>query len=486
MSAGGLSYSGLVNHGKVSLPSVESWGENMNILRDPPKSITTRRIEKVGQTSSVTQMIDESDGRVSEAIQLYARGVNPSVSVSYNNYGNNGGQRYGGITEGGQQVAKLPYRIMRDGSFRPPVLLQEDLLPLSRIPRSRTSASSNAGFTDFSRKMRSCGTAENTREVKTNTLKTFVRPTAVYKIESQAQKPFEVKYVIQPSIKNSASSGMRTMDITQKYTGKPTKEIINDLLHAKAQSNVSDVRHIDNNEFYSERYLQNSLVHPVTSNISSIMHNTDNNELETGRFLQNNLLPSAGSNISSVGYLAENELNTGKFIQETLPHHVISNASSKAHHTFIDDIIDLSDMPVRNQIMHYRIDAPISGVEQTKYFHDDLALSRTLPNFKATTNIGDVNVYKRTEYDNQIELQRNNPATSCESNPNSYGNSDISSREARLAPKISAGGYSIPVQIPMKEREHIYFTQESEKAKMNRFVLENMNGRYDKANPFMN
>ncbi|NDB83585.1 MAG: membrane protein insertion efficiency factor YidD [Alphaproteobacteria bacterium] len=97
--------------------------------------------------------------------------------------------------------------------------------------------------------------------------------------------------------------------------------------------------------------------------------------------------------------------------------------------------------------MHYRIDAPISGVEQTKYFHDDLALSRTLPNFKATTNIGDVNVYKRTEYDNQIELQRNNPATSCESNPNSYGNSDISSREARLAPKISAGGYSIPVQI---------------------------------------
>ena len=147
MAAGGLSYSGLVNHGKIGLPSVDSWGTNMHILRDPPKSITTRRIDKVGETSSITQMIDDSDGRSSEAIQVYARGVNPFVSVSYNNYGNNGGQTYGGITEGGRQSAKLPYRIMRDGAFRPPVLLQEDLLPLSRMPRSLTSAYSNSGFT---------------------------------------------------------------------------------------------------------------------------------------------------------------------------------------------------------------------------------------------------------------------------------------------------------------------------------------------------
>ena len=31
-----LSYSGLVNHGKLTLPSVDTWGTNMNILRDPP------------------------------------------------------------------------------------------------------------------------------------------------------------------------------------------------------------------------------------------------------------------------------------------------------------------------------------------------------------------------------------------------------------------------------------------------------------------
>ena len=142
MSAGGLSYSGLVNYGTITLPSVETWGTNMNILRDPPKSVMTRKIDKVGETSSITEMIDQSGNRACEAIQVFARGINPSVSVSYNNYGNNGGQGQSGSLPGlsvpmanmaGQ--AKLPYTIMKDGAFRPPVRTQEELLPLSRLPR---------------------------------------------------------------------------------------------------------------------------------------------------------------------------------------------------------------------------------------------------------------------------------------------------------------------------------------------------------------
>lgn len=485
MSAGGLSYSGLVNHGKVNLPSVESWGSNMNILKDPPKSITTRRKNKVGETSSITQMIEESDGRSSEAIQVYARGVNPFVSVSYDNVGNNGGRTYGGIVEGGGLSAKLPHRIMQDGAFRPPILLQQDLLPLSRLPRTITNAFSNAGFTDFSRKLRTCGTAENTKEVKTKTLKTSVRPTAVYRIEKQAEKPFEVKYVIQPSIKNSVSSGVRTMDITQRNWGTPTKEINNDLLHPTANSAVSNVQHVNNNDFNSQRFIQDSLAHPAYSNVSSIGH-VDNNELEVQRFLQDSLPYHVLSNVSSVGnYSADNQMDTGRFVQDSLVHSVGSNVSSNAHNTSsIDNILDLSGMPIHNDIIHYNLNAPISGVEQTKYFHDDITRLRTLPNYIATTNGGDQKVYKRANYDNQIELQRNNPSASCESNPTSRGNTDNSSREARLTPKLNFGGYSIPAQIPLKERDHMYYSQESEKAKMNRVVMESMNGRFDKINPF--
>ena len=52
-----ISYSGLTNYGKAVNPSVEMGLGSMNILRDPPRSITTRRVDKVGQTSSLTEKL---------------------------------------------------------------------------------------------------------------------------------------------------------------------------------------------------------------------------------------------------------------------------------------------------------------------------------------------------------------------------------------------------------------------------------------------
>lgn len=518
MSAGGLSYSGLVNHGKITLPSVGSWGTNMNILRDPHRSITTRRIDKVGETNSITETIDDSGTRINEAIQVYARGVNPFVSVSYNNYSNNGGQRSGGIIENGGRSAKLPYPVMKDGAFRPPILLQEDLFPLSRLPRENTTAFSNSGFTDFSRKLRVAGTAEETKEVKNNTIKGFVRPTAVYKIEPQSQKPFEVKYVIQPFIKRSVGSGTRTMDITNQHVGNPTKEVNNDIRHATAYSNLTDNRHVNNNEFHSARFIQDHNSHSVASNLSSSNnYNFENTEVETKRFMQDNLNYSVNSNIydknnynsentevetsrfmqdtlvhpvvsnisSSNNYNSDNtELQTSRFVQDTLVHPVVSNISSNMHNTSsIEDILDLSDMPVHAKIIHFNINAPVSGVEQTKYFHNDIILSRTLPEYEAKTNISNQKTHKQTEYENQIELTRNIPKTSyITNNIISPGFSDHSSRNVNLPQKIIPGSFDSRAQMPMTGRMQDVDEnkKESEKAKMNRIVMENRNMRYQK------
>jgi len=427
MSAGGLSYSGLVNHGKVTLPSVESWGTNMNILRDPPKSIMTRRINKVGETSSITEMIDASGDRACEAIRVYARGVNPSVSVSYSNVGNNGGQRSGGIESGGGRSSKLPYTIMRDGAFRPPVLLQEDLLPLSRMPRNWTSAYSQPGFTDFSRKMRTCGTAATTKEVKTDILHSCIRPTAVYNIEKPLTEPFEVKYVIQPSLKTSVNSGMRAMDVTQRVVKKPTKEVEYNPLHAHAQANFTDIRHVDNNTFHTESY-----------------------------------------------------------IQETNPHVVVSNASSNKHHTNISDILDLSDMPINREMRNVGRVAPLSGYDKTSYIHEETEMKRSIPVYNVRTNVGNQQVHKRAEYENTIQLQRNMPANNFVANPRLHGFSDHSSRDVRLAPKIQPGGYTIPSQLPMQARsQHSNMgPQDSEKARRNRMISQNMQGRFNKPAPF--
>ena len=176
-----FSYSGIIGAGtgKSTLPSVESWGNNNNIIRDPPKGITTRKIDKVGQTSSITQQCDESGDRACEGISVYARGVNPMVSVSYGNEGNNGVMNGSSLTmkNKGKQ-AYLPYRILKDEVFRPPIITPFQMLPLSRQPRTTTSNFTQPCFVDFSKKLL-CPEGEY-RQVKEKTIKTSVRPTKTF------------------------------------------------------------------------------------------------------------------------------------------------------------------------------------------------------------------------------------------------------------------------------------------------------------------
>jgi len=460
MSAGGISYSGLVNHGKITLPSVDSWGTNMNILKDPPKSIFTRKIDKVGETSSITETIDESSNRACEAIQVYARGVNPSISVSYSNNGNNGGQRSGGITSGinCNQAAKLPYTIMRDGSFRPPVLRQEQLLPLSRLPRNVTSVETSKEFIDFSKKMRTCGTAEQTKEVKNSIIKTNVKPTATYKLDKPIQEPFQlIKQSIQPTIKVSANSGIKTLDITNQYVGDPTKEILNNILHINAKPNMNFNKYVNSSKLETDRYLQDVYSKNVMSKQSTNQQDLPVQELETNRYLQ-----------------------------DVYSKNVMSKQSTNKHHTSIESVLDLSDLPVHTNIMNLEAETQISGPEQVNYIHDDIKLIRSIPEYQAFTNCGDTKIYKRLQSDNDIELERNVPQTNFENNYVDKGNSDHSSRNVILSEKIQAGSFNNSGSIPNLQRVHhgISDNYESEKSKMNRMINENMMGRFSKPPPF--
>lgn len=136
MSAGGLNYDMLTTSRKTTLPSVEMWNTNMNILQNPPLSVSTRKIDKVGDTQGILLAQDDSGDRIAEMINVYARGVNPMVSVSYDNYSNNGGANL----DSRRQAVKLPYKFE---VFRPPVFRQEDLMPLSRQPRNYFYALTN-------------------------------------------------------------------------------------------------------------------------------------------------------------------------------------------------------------------------------------------------------------------------------------------------------------------------------------------------------
>lgn len=465
MSAGGLSYSGITNYGRVTLPSVEAGLGSMNILRDPPKSIMTRRIDKVGETSSLTELIDQSGNRSCEAISLYARGVNPMVSVDYGNAGNNGGQRVNAISGsnlgssgnsiyGGQ--AYLPYRIMPGGAFRPPIMTQEQLMPLSRQPRTTTKAFTKPGFVDFTKKLLCPG--KETRFVKEKTLKASIRPTATYRIDQPLVEPFEVKYVIKNPSKfayGAGNSGHRTRDLTSLDVLQPTKELNDNPLHANVYSNQSGetLKYTDHSHFNTQKYLQNPLNTSVQSKKSqSIQSNYIENEVD---------------------------INTGNYIQTPLHSNVKSNKNQNIQITPIEDIMDI-DIQTKNSI-NISYTAPHSGNTKEDHIHKDLELQRRVVSANAITN-KQRNIYSRPSIEHQQIQKRNRPIANATANHGVNGRqniNDINSREYKLKPTINPGGISGRGQKPLQRRiQKVNPNFETEKMVMSKKIMEMQTGRY--------
>ena len=424
-----LSYSAITNKGKVTLPSVDNWSTNLNILKDPPQSIHTRNISKVGSNNDVLDEVDNSANRIGEYINVFARGVNPSVSVSYSNTGSNNN---GSISIGGQTHAKLPYRIMRDGAFRPPILTQEDLLPGSRLPRVKTEATTNPTNVDYSKKLFNQDQQEKNRQIKEDVLHTFVRPTAVYKLEKPQEKTYDVKFSIKEVIqKGSISAGFGPKNIVQTEVKVPTAEIISNNLHANARSNFGDTRKfINNNEFYTDKYIQDSNAHSVQTNI--------------------------GTTKNYVSFDSDN-FDTDRYIQDVNVVHATTNPNSNKHYTLIDELADLSDMPVKDKTIVVSTNAPVSKTAKINYIHSDIELDRNMPEYSAISSKTE-NIYKMVQPTNEIELERNTPVTSFVSNIVGMSSVDNNSKDARLNAKIQAGSFSIPAGIPTisrSEKENI-------------------------------
>jgi hypothetical protein len=433
-----ISYSGIVGYGKSSLPSVESWGTNMNILRDPPKSISTRRIDKVGQTSSITELIDESGSRSCEGISHYARGVNPFVSVDYGNAGNNGGQNSGGFGGVGQNLgssgnrigggqAYLPYRVNRAGSFRPHITAPCEMLPLSRTPIDNIEAFSKPGLVDYSKKLyEPCDTY---REVKKSTIKASIRPTATYRMDGPLLEPFEVKYVIKNPIKfdsHAGDTGFRTQDITMQDIKEPTKGInTSPIYDGELHSNIGsglNVRYADNSHMNTGNYIQDALHSSVKSNMGS------------------------GENVR---YVDNSYMNTSRNIQDTLHTSVKSNISKSIQITPLEDMFDV-DIHTKDA-MNISYTPLKTGHTKDQYIHKDIELDRHILDTSMSTN-KQRDIYIRPVYEYQPEQKRNRPISRASTNNGTIqrqSNIDLNDREYKLKPTISYGGMTGRGKMPL-------------------------------------
>jgi hypothetical protein len=372
-----FSYSSIKIKKDTTLPSVASWGTNMNILKDPPKSIHTRRINKVGNDSAITTSIDGSGDRFNEAISYYAKGVNPMVGVSYSNMGNNGGQRGGSVhTTGGicSSEASLPYKIMQGGAFRPPIIPPQLLLPLSRQPRLPTKVTCNPGFKKFSSQF-TCSnqTSAETCSAIQPTFLTEVRPTAVYTLQKSALEPIEVKYNIQPCIKIECESGTRTMDVVQRTVQAPYSGIVYDSEPINVTSTAKG------------EYSMNS----------------EQNNMNVEKYIQNPVTASAEANKNS---------KVGKSVK-------------------FSDMVD-APLPVKNNTLSVEGNSGRIGSERIRYdaTEDNMDLRRPLPVHSQTTNKIDMTRANTIRHNNTKILERNKPLISSNDpiniqrnpNPTSY------------------------------------------------------------------
>jgi hypothetical protein len=271
-----ISYSALTSYGKATLPSVEVWNGNFDIVKDPPSGIHTRRIIKVGENNDLLDWNDDSGSRINEMINVYARGNNPMVSVQYSNHGNTGsglmgvdggttGSNMSGImTAGGG--GKLPYRIMNEGAFRPPILRQEDLLPLSRMPRLCTSVTSKRCRVDQTKRIEP-DTVEYFKQIHKAPMKVSAESKRSFKKEGPAAPPSNIGLLVNSgAVAFDVNSNVRKLKDTGNQRNIPILE---------SQLLASNVDHINQKKISQQKYL-NTDVH-LSKNVPNYEAQTTSN-----------------------------------------------------------------------------------------------------------------------------------------------------------------------------------------------------------------
>ena len=477
-------------HEHMTLGSVENWGSNTNILRDPPKSIFTRRIDKVGQNTDITELIDSSDDRAAEGINVYARGVNPMVSVSYNNQSNNAGMSGNPTATSGKTQAFLPYTIMRDGAFRPPVRNPRDLLPLSRLPRVWFSANALPSVADYSKTKQQ---PSNYRAVKdaTDMVKAFdIRPNQSANINVKSLEHFRAdpqSAINERHINVSASAGIKERD-TSSFTRENvdrSKGALENALKVFAQSNKTmELSHnLQNLSIDEKRYIQEHLSHEGRTNVSKgIVQGLDNMSIDQNRYIQDHLSHEGRTNLSKgvLQGLDNLSIDQKRYIQEMLKTQMFANRSYDINAKGLDELNDNGRrVTVKDNIIQYNTD---SGVNPGYTFLGEMATPEldglNLPQHSRTTQISDSRVHHRVGHEKDPELNRPMPlvnATANISKMEDLNSMTLSSRDARLQPILQKGGFQNVGNVPSMSRADLISIKESDKDRLRQSVNQQFN-----------
>jgi hypothetical protein len=400
-----ISYHGIIgNKAKVTLPSAEGgWYKNKNILRDPPKSITTRRIDKVNQDGSLNEMMYHNGDRIAENINVFARGVNPMVAVEY-------------TSQGGAAVGapgKLPYRIMNGGAYRPPQFRQEQLLPLSRQNRNLTSSYTNKAYADFSKTIM-CGAtrcASSMRQIKEST-KIEVKPTKTMNIQMPVKEHFELKYIVENPTTTSASTNKRAKSNLQMINRQNVKEALKEINQYTHTAGIQSQSH--QNYIHGEVELQRNIpAFSASTTKTSSMKKTlaPDYQMLLNRNTPQYITTTAKSSDIHKRVEADNDI----VLDRNLPAHIMKTNIQGDHLTYLEAD---NDMVLDRNLPEYAMTAnKTDNLRYTAIDRDgELVLNRNLPEYAMTANKTDNSRYTAIDRDGELVLERNLPEYAFQAN----------------------------------------------------------------------
>jgi len=434
-----ISYSCLKTSPKITLPSVEMWGTNMNILKDPPKGAFTRRIDKVGQTQEILNSQGDSTDRINEYISIYARGINPMVSVSYQNSG------------GGQQ-ASLPYKVE---NVRPPILRQEDTLPLSRMPRDWFYTFTNPQFPQFIQQNQ-CQKPDVRDHVLSNSV--FTRPqyekTPLIDSSTQQNVLPQVLKTAAPTNK-SAQTFENTLDmtVTSSHLHDPVHyNIGTNKTYPLEQNNLSDFGNQLRQIVHNKRVFQ-----ALTNKNSSVQTPL---QIPNPKSLRPQILRSSAQT-NKTHLLRDIDLpkvSTQKNVHKSILHpQGSSNPSLPIQTKTIDPVVPVlrNNIPVHNAYTNKQLP------HKTELFHPDPTGSIRPETIRSDAQTTRVYNEKTLLPDQLQDRKRNLPVVHNVSVSSKMQNDadsvyENSSTNARLAPKIQKGSFgALGSAIPSMDRVEI-------------------------------
>ena len=430
-----ISYSGIIgNKSKGALPSVESWGTNNNILRDPPKSITTRRIDKVNADGSLNEMMYHSGDRFAENINVYARGVNPSVSVEFGNVGSftaNSGKGLGAFGNGAP--GKLPYRILTDGAFRPPILRMEQLMPLSRQPRLVTQCFTNQQFVDYSKTVQ-C--SNPSRQVHDTIIHPSARPTRTIKFQEPVREHFELKYVIENPLRSNVLTNRSAKANLDTQNQEPIRQAQKDVSHYALSSGVKGNAQFQN-YIHSDMELAKNV--PNYSLNAGVKGNAQfQNYIHSEMELDKNV-PNYSTNAGVKGNAQfQNYIHSDMELEKNVPTYSTKTAKSSTFKTNIQsehDMVLQRNMPSHMNVTNKQVNFYTRLDDNT-----EMVLERNLPEYNMFSSMSDkrvhVDVHADTDYNFTQKVGAGNVATSKSANANLENN-----RNVHLPDTLEVGGF---------------------------------------------